>query len=104
MMKNSPIVDSVGFVKRHPEMFFPGEPSAMPCLQHLAAEVLFLGVPDVTIERCGDWWIVWSSVDWFVHDKPAEDQMRSLIPLPEAGRNASRVEVVIVAFAQAVGD
>jgi hypothetical protein len=43
-----------------------------------------------------------SSRDWFVSDQSPEEQVRRLIPLPEIGPNASRVEVVIVAFAEGV--
>ena len=84
-------------------MFFPGaKPAPIPCVQHLMGEVLALGAADVVVERRQDWWIVSSTFDWFVPDESADEQTRKLIPLPEMGPNASRVEVVLLAFAEAV--
>jgi hypothetical protein len=102
-MSVSPLTEAVDFVKDHPEMFFPrGIPSPLICAQHLAAEVLALGGSDVLIERTRDWWIVSSSFDWFSANLSEKDQFRRLVPLPEVGENASRVEVVLTAFADAV--
>ncbi len=102
-MTISPLTDAVGFVRGHPEIFFAGAtPSAGACAQQLVGEVLALGATDVTVERVGDWWIVSSSLDWFLPDQSAEEQVRRLVPLPQAGVNCSRVEVVLVAFAEAV--
>ena len=102
-MSISVFTDAVGFVRSHPEMFFPGAtPAAIPCVQCLVAEVLALGAADVTVERRGEWWIVSSNFDWFLPDQSADEQVRKIIPLPEVGPNASRVEVVLVAFAEAV--
>jgi hypothetical protein len=97
------VTDAVSFVRSHPEMFFPGAtPAPIPCVQHLVAEVLALGAADVTVERRGEWWIVSSSFNWFLSDQSADEQVRRIVPLPEVGPNASRVEVVLVAFAEAV--
>jgi hypothetical protein len=99
----SVLTDAVNFVRSHPEMFFPGAaPAPIPCVQHLVAEVLALGASDVAVERRGDWWIVSSNFDWFLPDQSADEQVRRIVPLPEVGPNASRVEVVLVAFAEAV--
>jgi hypothetical protein len=97
------LTDVVGFVKSHPEMFFPGaRPAPIPCIERLVAEVLALGAPDVAVERRQDWWTVSSSFDWFLTDQSEEEQVRRLIPLPELGPNISRVEVVLIAYAEAV--
>jgi hypothetical protein len=99
----SVLTDAVGFVRNHPEMFFPGAtPAPIQCVQHLAAEVLALGAADVAVERRGAWWIVSSNFDWFLPDESVDEQTRRIVPLPEIGPNASRVEVVLVAFAEAV--
>jgi hypothetical protein len=84
-------------------MFFPNaQPSPIWCVQHLVVEVLALGATDVLVERHEDWWIVSSTLDWFLSDQSPEQQVRKLIPLPQVGPNASRVEVVILAFSEAV--
>jgi hypothetical protein len=61
-MSISVLTNAVGFVRSHPEMFFLGAPpSPIPCAQHLVAEVLALGAPDVAVERRGDWWVIQQS-------------------------------------------
>ena len=101
-MSISALTDAVGFVRSHPEMFFGSKPGPIPCVQHLVAQVLALGAADVWVERRQNWWVVTSNFDWFLPDQTAGDQTRKLVPLPEIGANASRVEVVLIAFAEAV--
>jgi len=93
--------DSIQFIRKNASMFFPnGEPKAVLCAQHLVAEVLALGGTDVAVLRDASWWAVGSNVEWFLADRTTREQFACLIPLPEVGPNASRVEVVIAAFAQ----
>ena len=95
--------DAVGFVRTHPEMFFAdARPSPLWCVQHLVVQVLALGATDVVVEREGNWWIMSSSLDWFLSDQTPEEQVRRLVALPEVGPNSSRVEVVAVAFSESL--
>jgi hypothetical protein len=96
-------VNALQFVRAHSQMFF-GEvaPNPITCAHELVAEVLALAAPDAAVERHGDWWIVSSTMDWFLPNKTVEEQFCELIPFAEGGANASRFEVVIAAFAAAV--
>lgn len=94
--------DSLGFVRKHPEMFFAsGQPEPLACIQHLIVEVLALGGADAQVNRVDDWWVVLSSFDWF-GERDVHETFARIIPLPVVGQNASRVEVVVAAFADSV--
>ncbi len=102
MSEPTPLNDALGFVRQHPEMFFPGKsPNPLDCLQHLLVEVLALGAPDAVVRRLDNWWVLSSSFDWFGGKDPNE-LFTSIIPIPEVGPNSSRVEIVLAAFAQSV--
>jgi hypothetical protein len=94
-----PQEDALGFIKSHPDMWFPdGKPHPLKCTHYLVAEILALGALDVSVHRSEEWWSVSSARDWLREDDSYES-FRRLIPLPEIGPNASRIEVVIAAFA-----
>lgn len=97
------ISDAIQFVRRNPSMFFPsGEPDGLSCAHQLVAEALALGGTEVFVLRHASWWAVGSTLDWFLADRSGREQFEAILPLPEVGVNASRVEVVIAAFAQDV--
>ena len=101
-MAEPTLIEPLAFVRSHPTMFF-GEaaPNALDCVQHLCAEVFARGSPDLTVERLGRWWICWSSFDWFRAEDPAS-MLSRIVALPEYRDNASCVEIVLLAFADAV--
>ena len=101
-MSEIAVIDNVlPFVREHPSFFFrDGVPTPLECVQALLAEAVSLGATDISIRHLAPWWILSSSFDWFAGH--ALDQLFTrLIPLPEAGVNTSRYEVVVAAFAQA---
>jgi hypothetical protein len=94
--------DAVDYVRCNPSVFFPeGVVSVHRLIARLTEEIIALGGRDVSIVCRNDWWVVSSECDWFVPETSVEVQVRRLIPLPEAGLYATRVEVLIVAFAAA---
>jgi hypothetical protein len=102
MLEITPIRDALGFVRQHPEMFFPGTaPNPLDCLRHLLVEVLALGASDASVRLIDGWWMLSSSFDWFLGKEP-EQLFTRIVPLPEVGPNASHVEIVLTAFAQSV--
>jgi len=97
-----PVGDAIGYVRRHPEMFFPGQkPNPLTCIQHLVMEILSLGADDVRLCHHEGWWMVSSNHDWFV-GLSEQELFTRIIPLPQVGANACRVEIVLGAYAESI--
>lgn len=58
----------------------------------------------VHVDCVDGWWIVVSDKDWLIQpDRPVSMQnFHHIVPFPEAGREASRSEILLTAFASAV--
>jgi len=95
-----PVLDDVlGFVKSHPELFFPGgKPNGLTCANYLVAEIMALGGHDAAVRRTAGWWLVGSSTDWF-GELEIVTLFHRLVPLPQLGPNTSRAEVIVMAYA-----
>lgn len=97
--------DAVEIIRKYPEQFLGGASRATS--DRLAAlllrDALCKEASNVWAERHGDWWVVGGNVDWVSSDGiRTEDAFRKLIPLPSAGRNCHRSEVIVAAFASAI--
>ena len=103
-MPMTPVVDAVDFVKQHAEIFVGvAAPSAQRVVGELVAEALAVVSGPVLARKVGDWWLVWCRDDWFrEHARDLPRLFHSIIPFPEGGRNTSRKEVVLAAFASRV--
>ena len=103
-MEINELPDALVFVSDNEKMFFvQGRASAEACVLLLVGDALALGVSEVGASHYGDWWVVGSPEDWLETDVCSVESLFSrLIPLPQAGVNSTRSEVVVRAFAAAV--
>jgi len=94
--------DAIGFVRKHPEMFFsPHRSRSLSCAIHLVTEALALGGSDVRVFQAGPWWVVLSTTDWF-GSVATHDMFHRIISFPRLGANSMQIEVVLRAFAESV--
>lgn len=98
-------IDPVEHIRENPEMYLP-EGGAIPAYlaTRLAGDALLLGAGRVEISRHGDWWHVVSDHDWIAASSVGDvkETFSHVLPFPEAGVNAMRSEVLLLAFADAV--
>jgi len=86
-------------------MYVPGgKPRGEYLASQLVMEALFLGAHDVCVQHVNGWWLVSSSSDWLVESSGEQLSIlfSEIVPLPEAGDNSMRAEVLLTAFAQDV--
>lgn len=97
-------VSGLSWVRAHPERFFrTGSPSGLELAYHLVCDALHLRA-ECTIARSGDWWVVFGPEDWLKHDTQAVPELFArVVAAPEQGVNSMRGEVIVAAFAAAVG-
>ncbi len=96
--------DAVAYVRTQASIFFSdGTPRSFQCAQQLVAQLVALGVSEVFVSRSERWWAVGSlDRDWFLAGLPVESQFQRILPLPEMAPNASRAEILLLAFADDV--
>jgi hypothetical protein len=95
------IGDAVGYVRANPARFFPeGKFTAVELAAYLVREALQYGASSVEVARHEEWIIVHSPEDWLGADGSAA--FRQIIPAPQIGQNAMRVEILATAFAKEV--
>src|SRR5690242_7008307 len=95
------IDDAIGYVRANPERFFQGGIFAADELAvYLVREALRYGASSVGVVRHAKWTIVHSPDDWLGVDGSAA--FRQIVPSPEVGQNAMRVEILATAFAKEV--
>lgn len=93
-------IDALGSVRRHPEWFFrSGKFNVVEMNSLLMREANLGGATAFDIRTNGSWVAVSADVDWLGGDVAA---FYAPISYPEAGRNSSRVEVVLTAFCDGV--
>lgn len=95
------------YIRAHSEMYLPpgGLPLAAKLVGLLVADSLALRVQDVHITRSGEWCAVSADCDWLGLGKntsAVHELFRNALPLPEAGVNSIRHEVVVAAFSRDV--
>jgi hypothetical protein len=93
--------DAIEYVRSHPEKFFKGGIfAAIELAMSLVREALQYGVASVEVARHGGWTIVHSPDDWLAGD--ASRAFTLIVPFPEGGPNAMRMEILATAFAREV--
>lgn len=93
--------DALNYVRNHPRLFLgDAQPSGVLFVHELLDQVFALGVKEVTITCHEAWWVLSCASDWFLDDRPAREQVRQIVPLPELGPNSCRKEIIAVAFAR----
>lgn len=98
------ITDPLPFIRSSPERFLRQTPATG---HELAAAVVgdavLLTRATTTVTRAlDDWWVVGCEADWLAVDEAESDPLEAferMLPLPEAGPNSVRAEVLIKAFA-----
>lgn len=99
-----PLPDPLTHVRSHPEMYLPAgrlEPSDFAA--RIAADALACGAGRTLAVHHDTWWAVAADIDWLAGGAPAvADLFRRVIPLPQAGPNSMRGEILLGAFADDV--
>jgi hypothetical protein len=95
---------AIEYIRSKPEMYLPASAEAIgtKLAELLLVDALALGAEDVRIARSGEWYAVAADFDWLKHGKDVlgiSELFERAIPLPEAGVNSIRHEVVVAAFA-----
>lgn len=90
--------DAFGYIRRNPARFFlSGEYRPAELAALIVREALAAGARDVSATRIGRWFVVRSDDDWLADQWEAS--FRRIVPFPQAGQNAMRVEVLAATFA-----
>ncbi|MDQ1442462.1 MAG: hypothetical protein QOG97_2690, partial [Acidimicrobiaceae bacterium] len=94
-------VDPVASVRQHPTWFFTtGRFEWRTAVALLVTEAMYSpSVNSVDVDRNGDWVAVSAEADWLDGDLEA---FTKPTVFPEGGTNATRAEVVLTAFCEAV--
>jgi hypothetical protein len=96
-----PVDNAIEYVRAHPKKFFrEGKFTAVELAMDLVREALQCGVPSVEVVRHDRWTIVHSPDDWL--GESASAAFVQIVPFPEGGPNAMRMEVLATAFAREV--
>jgi hypothetical protein len=98
------IIDPIEHIRRRKEMYVPGgHPDPIYPASRLAGDALLLGATRVEMGRSDEWWWVAADFDWISSSGVSDQEIFSrVVPLPEAGANSMRGEVLLTAFASAV--
>jgi hypothetical protein len=74
-------------------------PRAARLAAGMAADLVQRGFVPVTVETFDGWWLVTCQVDWLnVSGAYHANYWRRIVPAPEIGDNAMRMEVLLTAF------
>lgn len=99
------ISDAVSLIRKNPSMYLRAEKATG---EHLAASMMstliWLGALPATVIRLPPWWVISSEKDWLAVAGQAnvEAAFSKIVPLPVAGPNSHRDEILLSAFADAV--
>lgn len=98
------ITDPLPFIRSSPERFLRQTPvTGHELATALVGDAVLLTGAAATLTRVfHDWWVVGCEVDWLASDEaeaPLVSAFKQMLPLPEAGPNSLRAEVLITAFA-----
>ena len=86
-------------------MFVWSQPvSGAELAANIVGDALLLTSGHVTAFRNAAWWVIASDIDWIAiqSSSSVEDLFSRIVPLPQAGPNSMRGEVLLVAFARDV--
>jgi hypothetical protein len=96
----------IDHVRAHPEMYLMSDrPDGASLAARLAGDALLLGAGKTLVVHDDRWWAVAADVDWLstsASGLPLAELFARIIPLPEAGVNSMRSEVLIGAFAEQI--
>ena len=95
--------DPIEYIRRQPQRFLRQIPAnAVELAGNLVTDALTLGARHVITMHVADWWIVGGDVDWLPRGSAAEAVrvFSQITPLPEAGDNSMRGDVLLTAFAE----
>jgi hypothetical protein len=104
------IVESpIEWIKSNKSRFIWEENEELQISKNIANEAVILSEGKyVTSLQKGNWWIIASEVDWLRKGSPKylpstdNEAFTKIFPLPEAGQNSIRSEVLLIAFAKDV--
>ncbi|WP_095988978.1 hypothetical protein [Cystobacter fuscus] len=69
----------------------------------IVTEAILVTSGPVTALRRDRWWVIYSPLDWFgEYSEKIDELFGRIVPFPEGGRNSSRAEIVLTAFASSV--
>lgn len=94
--------DAVGFVRKHPEMFFRnGFPRAEDLVEHILSDML-CALP--RRRRLSVWGFGGCELNEGVanHFRVSLDVLHRIVPMPRRGQNCDRADILIAASAKAV--
>src|SRR2546421_3101868 len=105
-MKDLQVLDDpIGLIRKSPSMFVRSHPvSGAELAANIVGDALLLTSGHVTAFRTGAWWVIANDADWIAarSDLSVEDVFSRILPLPQAGPNSMRGEVLLTAFARDV--
>ena len=97
------LTDPLPFIRSSPERFLRQTPATGHELATaLVGDAVLLTRASTTLTRAlDDWWVVGCEVDWLASDEADPvAAFNRMLPLPEAGPNSMRAEVLVKAFAE----
>ena len=96
--------DAISFIRKRPSSFMANDPNGAHFVGRLVQDLMLLDAGPVRVARSGSWYSVSAEKDWLM----SEDGVLSLapfrrfVPMPNAGQNCDRAEVIIAALTDAV--
>lgn len=97
--------DAISYIRSRKEQFIRVYPvHGYELASNLVSDALMVSKGRVTAFRNDKWWIVASDDDWLAGQNAIDvpGMFYRIIPLPQAGQNSMRSEVLLTAFAQDV--
>ncbi len=105
-IKDLQMIDSIEFIRRHPENYLGGNKlSPENLIGMLVSDILTLLKKDclVIAHREEDWWLVSSECDWIQqYEDNIDYYFTNIVPFPEACQNSFHSEVLLTAFCENV--
>jgi hypothetical protein len=97
--------DAVLHIRENRTQYLRGadRPSGEYLSEAIASTLIWLGATPFTVRVERGWWIITSEIDWLRASDGIDLSVFSrIVPLPKAGPNSMRGEVLLSAFADAV--
>jgi hypothetical protein len=104
-MKDIEILDDpIDVIRRRPTMYLGVDtPTAQVLAGRMVSSLVWLDALPAGVSHLGEWWVIRSERDWLSADGPSSLAAFSrILPLPGAGANSMRSEVLLTAFAECV--
>lgn len=97
--------DALAFVRKHRGSFLSYTSDGIKAeelVSRIVFDALILGAADIRVLTADKWFLVASSIPWFLQSLGSlqiDSLFERIVPLPEAGANACRSEILLGAFA-----